>query len=80
MVKLPDTTGTTDKIVINDWYLGSANHIERFRTSGGMVLHDNQVNDLVNAMADFDLPKIGETTLPGNYASILDPVIASLWV
>ncbi len=72
--------GTTDKIVINDWYLGSANHIERFRTSNGMVLHDNQVNDLVNAMADFDPPKIGETTLPGNYASILDPVIASLWV
>ncbi|MDV6347148.1 calcium-binding protein [Nitrosomonas sp. Is35] len=27
--------GTTDKVVINDWYLGSANHIERFKTSDG---------------------------------------------
>jgi len=72
--------GTTDKIVINDWYLGSANHIERFKTSDGLTLHDNQVDDLVNAMADFDLPDIGETTLPENYVSTLDPLIASLWL
>lgn len=72
--------GTTDKIVINDWYLGPANHIERFKTSDGLTLHDNQVDDLVNAMADFDLPDIGETTLPENYVSTLDPLIASLWL
>ena len=72
--------GTTDKIVINDWYLGSANHIERFKTSDGLTLHDNQVDDLVNAMADFDLPDIGETTLPANYVPALDPLIASLWL
>lgn len=72
--------GTTDKIVINDWYLGSANHVERFKTSDGLTLHDNQVNDLVNAMANFDLPDIGEITLPADYASTLDPVITSLWV
>lgn len=72
--------GTTDKIVINDWYLGSANHIERFKTSDGLTLHDNQVDDLVNAMADFDLPDIGETTLPVNYVPVLDPLIAFFWV
>ncbi|WP_292925987.1 calcium-binding protein [Nitrosomonas sp.] len=72
--------GTTDKIVINDWYLGSANHIERFKTSDGLTLHDIQVDELVNAMADFGLPDIGETTLPANYVPVLDPLIASFWL
>ncbi|MXS81830.1 Ig family protein [Nitrosomonas oligotropha] len=71
--------GTTDKVVINDWYLGSANHIERFKTSDGLMLRDRQVDDLVNAMADFSLPDLGETILPPDYASILSSTITSHW-
>jgi hypothetical protein len=66
-------------VVINDWYLGPAHHIERFRTSDGLTLRDQQVDDLVNAMADFAPPDIGETILPLDYAPILGSVIASHW-
>lgn len=71
--------GTLDKVVIDDWYLGSVNHIERFKTSDGLMLRDWQVDDLVNAMADFALPDLGETILPPDYASILSATIASHW-
>lgn len=71
--------GTMDKVVINGWYLGSANHIERFRTSDGLTLHDRQVDDLVNATAGYAPPGVGEFLLPPDYAAILDPIITSHW-
>lgn len=72
--------GTADKLIINNWYLGTANHIERFRTADGLELFDNQVEELVSAMSGFAMPDIGQTELPADYAATLDPVIASLWV
>lgn len=71
--------GTADKLIINGWYLGTANHIERFRTTDGLTLLDSQVDDLIDAMNAFTLPDIGQTELPVDYAAVLDPVIASLW-
>jgi hypothetical protein len=67
-----------DKLVINDWYLESVNHVERFRTSDGLTLRDRQVDDPVNAMAGYAPPGAGGF-LPSDYASILDPVITSHW-
>lgn len=73
--------GTADKLVLNDWYLGSANHVERFKTSDGLTLLDSQVDDLVVAMAGFaPPPDAGQISLPADYAVVLDPLIASLWV
>lgn len=72
--------GTADKVVINDWYLGTVNHVERFRTADGLTLHDRQVDDLVNAMAGYAPPDAGEFMLPPDYASTLDPIIASHWI
>ena len=72
--------GTADKLVIKDWYLGSAYHIEQFKTADGLLLLDSQVEDLVNAMASFAPPEAGQTILPPDYATSLDPVIASLWL
>ncbi|MBX3640671.1 MAG: hypothetical protein KF888_09235 [Nitrosomonas sp.] len=71
--------GTHDKLVINDWYLGSAYRIERFRTSDGLMLQDDQVENLVSVMSGFAVPDIGQMTLPDGYAAILDPVIANMW-
>lgn len=71
--------GTMDKVVINGWYLGSANHVERFRTSDGLTLHDRQADDLVNATAGYAPPGVGEFLLPPDYAAILDPIITSHW-
>jgi trimeric autotransporter adhesin len=45
--------GSSDKIVVQDWYLGTQYHVEEFRFSDGAVLTDTQVQNLVSAMALF---------------------------
>jgi hypothetical protein len=71
--------GTSDVFVIRDWYLGDQYHLEQFKTSDGKILLDSQVQNLVQAMASFSPPAAGETTLPTNYASQLNPVIVANW-
>ena len=72
--------GTSDKLVIKDWYLGNAYHVEQFKTTdGAKTLTDSNVQNLVNAMASFAPPAAGQTTLPTNYQSSLAPVIAANW-
>lgn len=44
--------GTSDKIIVKDWYLGSQYRVEEFRFSDGTVLQ-SQVESLVSAMATF---------------------------
>jgi Ca2+-binding RTX toxin-like protein len=44
---------TTDKLVVQNWYLGSAYHVEQFRFSDGTVLTDTQAQALVGTMAAF---------------------------
>ena len=72
--------GTSDKFTLSNWYTGSANHVEQFKTSNGKTLLDSQVQSLVSAMAAFSPPAAGQTTLPTNYATTLAPVIAANWV
>ena len=72
--------GTADKFTLSNWYTGSANHVEQFKTSNGKTLLDSQVQSLVSAMAAFSPPAAGQTTLPANYATTLAPVIAANWV
>jgi Ca2+-binding RTX toxin-like protein len=74
-----DIIGTADKLLIKDWYSGSANHIEQFKTSNGLTLLDNQVENLVNAMAAFAPPSAGQTRLPQDYQTALAPVLAANW-
>jgi Ca2+-binding RTX toxin-like protein len=72
--------GTTDKIVVKNWYLGSQYHVENIRVSdGAMQLLDTRVENLVQAMAAFSPPAAGQTTLPQNYHDALTTVIASNW-
>ncbi len=68
--------GTMDKVVIQNWYAGSANHIERFE-AGGKALLDSKVDLLVQAMAAFAPPAAGQTTLPDTYRQALEPVLAA---
>ena len=71
--------GTSDKFSIANWYTGTANHVEQFKTSDGKTLLDSQVQNLVSAMAGFAPPAAGQTTLPASYATTLAPVIAANW-
>ncbi len=71
--------GTTDKTTISNWYSASAYHVEQFKTADGKMLLDSQVDALVSAMAAFAPPAAGQTTLPADYQTALNPVIAANW-
>ncbi len=71
--------GTSDKLTIKNWYSGSAYHVEQFRTADNHLLLDGKVENLVQAMAAFSPPAAGQTTLPSNYQTALQPVIAANW-
>ncbi|MDP2822558.1 MAG: putative Ig domain-containing protein, partial [Sulfuritalea sp.] len=71
--------GTTDKLTMENWYLGSAYRVEQFKTADNHLLLDTQVENLVQAMAAFAPPAAGQTTLPPTYQDTLAPVIAANW-
>lgn len=71
--------GTTDKLTVQNWYLGDQYHVEQFTTADGRLLLDSQVENLVQAMAVFAPPAAGQTTLPPTYQDTLAPVIAANW-
>ena len=71
--------GTTDKLTIQNWYLGDQYHVEQFKTADGKLLLDSQVESLVQAMAAFAPPAAGQTTLPPTHQDTLAPVIAANW-
>ena len=72
--------GTTDKITLNNWYLGSQYQVETIMTDdGNHALLAANVNNLVQAMASFAPPAAGQMTLPASYQTALNPVIAANW-
>ncbi|MFM9916185.1 MAG: beta strand repeat-containing protein, partial [Rhizobacter sp.] len=71
--------GTGDSLTINGWYSSAANRVESFKLSDGQALQASQVQQLVDAMAAFAPPAAGQTTLPANYQTALNPVIAPSW-
>lgn len=71
--------GTTDKLTVQNWYLGDQYHVEHFKTADGKLLLDSRVENLVQAMAAFAPPAAGQTTLPPTCQDALAPVIAANW-
>lgn len=72
--------GTTDRFTITNWYASSANQVESLRLSDNRALSASKVQGLVDAMAAFSPPAQGQTTLPTNYQTSLNTVIATNWV
>jgi Ca2+-binding RTX toxin-like protein len=70
--------GTTDRVTIQQWGAGAANHVEQF-SAGGKTLADTQVANLVQAMASMSPPASGQTTLSSTQRAQLDPVLAASW-
>ncbi|MBC7437025.1 MAG: putative Ig domain-containing protein, partial [Bdellovibrionales bacterium] len=71
--------GTSDKLMMSNWYTGSQHHVEKFQSSKGATLLESQVQNLVSAMAGFAPPPAGQTTLPASYSASLAPVLAANW-
>ena len=72
--------GTTDHVTIQDWFVGSANRVEKITAADGKSLTSAKVQGLVNAMASFTPPSLAQTTLPANTQGSLTNVVASSWV
>ncbi len=71
--------GTTDQLSISGWYSSSAYRIEEFKTGAGQTLLESQVQSLVDAMAGFAPPPMGQVQLTPAYANALSPTIAANW-
>ncbi|MBI3771999.1 MAG: putative Ig domain-containing protein, partial [Gammaproteobacteria bacterium] len=71
--------GTSDHLVIKDWYLGSAYHVEQLKTADGKTLLDTNVENLVSAMAAFSAPSAGQLTLSPDVETALAPVLVANW-
>jgi Ca2+-binding RTX toxin-like protein len=71
--------GTGDRASITNWYSGNQYKLEQFQVSDGQALLMAQVDNLVNAMAAFAPPPMGQTTLTPDQQASLASVIAANW-
>ncbi|OHC78203.1 MAG: hypothetical protein A3G18_05400 [Rhodospirillales bacterium RIFCSPLOWO2_12_FULL_58_28] len=76
---LVSVIGSSDQVDIQGWYDTAANQVDSFQTADGYALPAGQVDNLVNAMAAFAPPAMGQITLPQNYQDQLVPVIVANW-
>jgi Ca2+-binding RTX toxin-like protein len=70
---------TNETLTVRNWYLGSAYRVDYFELADGQRLLENQVDALVSAMAAFAPPPSGQSSLPPNYQSSLNVLIAANW-
>ncbi|WP_338025959.1 VCBS domain-containing protein [Agitococcus lubricus] len=70
--------GTFDKILIKDWYQGTSNRIEEFKTADGHVLDHSKVNQLVQVMALMPMPTniLGVNAVQQSHVA---NVLSSVW-
>ncbi|MCP4090976.1 MAG: hypothetical protein GY746_14475, partial [Gammaproteobacteria bacterium] len=73
-----DVIGTDDRVTIKNWYLGEEYQLDEIKVESHM-LQNNQVDQLVNAMAVFDIPTGVGAVVPQDAKDQLAPVIASTW-
>jgi Ca2+-binding RTX toxin-like protein len=71
--------GTADKAVVQNMYLGNAYQVEQIKAGDGKLLWGTQVQSLVQAMAAFAPPAMGQTTLTAAQQTALAPVLAANW-
>ncbi|PTQ90959.1 Ig-like domain-containing protein [Agitococcus lubricus] len=72
--------GTTDKVIVEDWYKGTAYQVEEFRVAAGnKVLLASEVEALVSVMATMKAPALGQTTLSTTQQTQLASVFAANW-
>ena len=72
--------GTANSIKIQDWYSGDATkRIDSLQLATGNTLLENEVQTLVNAMAAFAPPPLGQTSLSATQQASLGFAIAVAW-
>ncbi len=70
--------GTTNRVLVKHWYADEANQLDAIH-AGDRVLMYAQVDQLVNAMAAFDVPSGVGSVIPQQALTELEPVLTSVW-
>ncbi|MEW8030127.1 MAG: calcium-binding protein [Candidatus Thiodiazotropha sp.] len=70
--------GTDDQVTVAHWYNAPANEVERIEAAGSVLLN-NQVDQLVAAMAAHDVPAGVGNVVPQDVKDSLQPVLAENW-
>jgi len=71
--------GTLDQVIVANWYQGEDKQLEEIQATNGQILVNNQIDQLVQAMASFNPPPIGELLLSDEQQQQLAPVLAASW-
>lgn len=71
--------GTNDQVTVKNWYSGSSYRVDAIQSASGDLLLEAQVQQLVDAMAAFSPPPLGQLDLTAEQSAALDSVIASSW-
>ncbi len=72
-----NVTGSRDRVIVSKWYTDANNQLDRIE-AGSSALLNNQVDNLVSAMAAFAVPAAG-TSIPQEVKEQLAPVLAASW-
>jgi hypothetical protein len=73
-----DLFGDEGGMKVSNWFQGDAYHVGKIQTENSQLSH-TMVNQLVQAMAAFNPPVSGETSLSGEIEREISPVIAASW-
>ena len=75
---LLDVVGTDDRIMIRNWYSDEAAQLDAVYAGGRVLLRD-EVDQLVNAMASFDVPTGVGALVPDETHIELEPTLTAVW-
>ena len=70
--------GTDDQVTVNNWYSNTNYQLDSIEV-GASVLLNNQVDQLVSAMAAYSVPSGAGNVIPQDVKDGLQPVIAATW-
>ncbi len=73
-----DVIGTNDQVRVKDWFIDESSKLDTIDASD-LSLQQDQVAQLVNAMAVFDVPTGVGAVIPQDVKDQLTPVLSSSW-
>jgi hypothetical protein len=70
--------GSDDKVTFDNWYSGASQQVDQIETAN-QVLINNQVDQLVSAMAAYDVPNGVGNVIPQDTKDALQPILTQSW-
>jgi Ca2+-binding RTX toxin-like protein len=71
-------SGTDDQVLVENWYSGSSYQLDSVEV-GSSTLLNNQVDQLVSAMATYAVPSGAGNVVPQETKDALQPVLTEVW-